>query len=71
MVKLFSISTDGQKTQFQILSLRYSVLCVNMTDMSVAPLYVATPLNVALTAKYRTIDAKCRNRFNMSQNRLP
>jgi hypothetical protein len=28
----------------------------------VAPLYVATPLNVALAAKCRTIDAKCRNR---------
>jgi hypothetical protein len=30
--------------------------------MIVAPLYVATPLNVALTAKCRTIAAKCRNR---------
>jgi hypothetical protein len=30
--------------------------------LSVAPLYVATPLNVALAAKCRTIAAKCRNR---------
>jgi hypothetical protein len=28
----------------------------------VAPLCVATPLNVALSAKCRTIAAKCRNR---------
>jgi hypothetical protein len=32
----------------------------------VAPLYVATPLNVALVAKCRTIIAKCRNRRSMS-----
>jgi hypothetical protein len=34
----------------------------SFSDVIVAPLYVATPLNVALAAKCRTIDAKCRNR---------
>jgi hypothetical protein len=37
-------------------------LKVECAMIIVAPLYVATPLNVAFTAKCRTIAAKCRNR---------
>jgi hypothetical protein len=45
----------------------YTRCCLANVLPSVAPSYVATPLNVALDVKCRTTAAKCRNRRYMSQ----
>jgi hypothetical protein len=42
--------------------IRILLTFILLMTLVVAPLYVATPLNVALAAKCRTIAAQCRNR---------